>query len=795
MEPMARWGAGEGSVVVGVDGAGRSHALRAAAGSEAVTVDPADPAEAVAALLQRAEADSAPVVVDDAHRLGDECLSLLAVAARRGAPVHLSRRPTITSTALADLDAAVAASGQVVELTGLSVTEAGALLARTVGRPVDTDRAAAVHASTSGLPALVAALAQEDDDAPLRARVARQLAGLGALVQGAARLLAVSGGAPDEVVSRGIGTDRSGYAQVQRCLYDAGLLAADGTLLPAVATALASGLTAAQRREVHDAIAGAMPAAREPVQTAEQLRAAGARSPSAATAFAAAGERLRLSDPEQAAEWFDLALATGAHRAVVAAGATEAALMLGRPAPVGADDLLDDPHRVADDPATRARLAVAAGIAAAQQGRAGRAADALLAAPAPGPLLAVPSLMAMGRVEEARLAASTPGPGVARLVAEGALLLARPGEALPVLIEAAETMEESPATLLPDTPHAIAAIVAALIGDHATATDLLERAADSRVGGPYAALRHRLLAGWVSLRAGRLDEARSVLERLGGGAMPGRERLLVAVITAGLARRSGEVSTLREVWPQARPALVRRAVDLLAAEQVEELVVAAARLDEGALTDGVLSELHTAAAGLEPTSPWRLQVEWSRLQAAVAVDDAQLAERSADAIAALLAAGGAAGPRGRQQVLASAGRVWADAVAGRVDDEQVLAAAGELTSTGLRWEASRLCGHAAIRTTDQVAARRLLERARDLGAGARSAPWPTPGGRGTGGLSDREVEIARMVLAGQTHKAIGAQLFLSPKTVEHHVARIRGKLGASSRAEMIAALRGLSLDG
>ena len=49
--------------------------------------------------------------------------------------------------------------------------------------------------------------------------------------------------------------------------------------------------------------------------------------------------------------------------------------------------------------------------------------------------------------------------------------------------------------------------------------------------------------------------------------------------------------------------------------------------------------------------------------------------------------------------------------------------------------------------------------------------------------------MARLVLAGRTHKEIGAQLYIAPKTVEHHVARIRTKLGATSRAEFVAALR------
>jgi DNA-binding NarL/FixJ family response regulator len=49
--------------------------------------------------------------------------------------------------------------------------------------------------------------------------------------------------------------------------------------------------------------------------------------------------------------------------------------------------------------------------------------------------------------------------------------------------------------------------------------------------------------------------------------------------------------------------------------------------------------------------------------------------------------------------------------------------------------------------------------------------------------------VAQYIVDGLTHKEIGAQLYISPKTVEHHVAKIRQKLGASTRAEMLAALR------
>jgi DNA-binding CsgD family transcriptional regulator len=55
-------------------------------------------------------------------------------------------------------------------------------------------------------------------------------------------------------------------------------------------------------------------------------------------------------------------------------------------------------------------------------------------------------------------------------------------------------------------------------------------------------------------------------------------------------------------------------------------------------------------------------------------------------------------------------------------------------------------------------------------------------------LTERERQVAELVLAGRTYKQVGEALYLSPKTVEHHVARIRRRAGASSRSELIEML-------
>jgi DNA-binding CsgD family transcriptional regulator len=57
-------------------------------------------------------------------------------------------------------------------------------------------------------------------------------------------------------------------------------------------------------------------------------------------------------------------------------------------------------------------------------------------------------------------------------------------------------------------------------------------------------------------------------------------------------------------------------------------------------------------------------------------------------------------------------------------------------------------------------------------------------------LSPREVEIARLVAAGATNRAIASSLDISLWTVSTHMRRIFAKLDVCSRAEMVAQLFG-----
>jgi DNA-binding CsgD family transcriptional regulator len=56
-------------------------------------------------------------------------------------------------------------------------------------------------------------------------------------------------------------------------------------------------------------------------------------------------------------------------------------------------------------------------------------------------------------------------------------------------------------------------------------------------------------------------------------------------------------------------------------------------------------------------------------------------------------------------------------------------------------------------------------------------------------LSTREREVAKLVLDGKTYREIGEAIYISPRTAEHHVARMRQRLGATSRSELLVQLR------
>lgn len=94
----------------------------------------------------------------------------------------------------------------------------------------------------------------------------------------------------------------------------------------------------------------------------------------------------------------------------------------------------------------------------------------------------------------------------------------------------------------------------------------------------------------------------------------------------------------------------------------------------------------------------------------------------------------------------------------------------------------------ALAAFDALGAKLLVDRCdallRSLGSRARVVTRRPAAS--VAGLTEREREVLDLVRAGLTNAEIGARLFISAKTAEHHVGRVLAKLGVRSRAEAAA---------
>lgn len=60
-------------------------------------------------------------------------------------------------------------------------------------------------------------------------------------------------------------------------------------------------------------------------------------------------------------------------------------------------------------------------------------------------------------------------------------------------------------------------------------------------------------------------------------------------------------------------------------------------------------------------------------------------------------------------------------------------------------------------------------------------------------LTERELEVLRLIATGRSNRRIGGELYLALGTVKAHTHAIFGKLGAANRIEAIAGERELGL--
>jgi DNA-binding CsgD family transcriptional regulator len=120
------------------------------------------------------------------------------------------------------------------------------------------------------------------------------------------------------------------------------------------------------------------------------------------------------------------------------------------------------------------------------------------------------------------------------------------------------------------------------------------------------------------------------------------------------------------------------------------------------------------------------------------------------------------------------------AAAGRRDEAQA-----ELL---LAAEAAEKIGATPLRSalSDLARRARLADRAAPAQAGRGARPGGAAARDPLAGLTERELEVLRLLATGQSNREIGAELFIAPKTASVHVSNILAKLGAASRTEAAA---------
>jgi len=275
-----------------------------------------------------------------------------------------------------------------------------------------------------------------------------------------------------------------------------------------------------------------------------------------------------------------------------------------------------------------------------------------------------------------------------------------------------------------------------------------------------------------------------------------RERMAFAATVLGSAQRNlGDRAAARDSFQQAmdlRAALGDRrgvsvAMNNMALLAVDDGDLARARdlFEQTLVIKRQLGERRSLAIGLANLS--EVLIRTGQLDAA---------HRALDEAAELAA--GLGNPqligtiRCNQGDLAAQQRHWADAAGhyqAAVLAHQEAGHAGDvvLAMVGLGRASHRL-GHpadaakhlrAAEALADGIGSPQRLAEVRsalaDIGESAAGAP--------PGGLTARQAEVLRLLAAGMSNKEIAAELYLSPTTVERHLATVYRKLGLGGRVE------------
>ena len=328
------------------------------------------------------------------------------------------------------------------------------------------------------------------------------------------------------------------------------------------------------------------------------------------------------------------------------------------------------------------------------------------------------------------------------------------------------------------------------LGDHERAAEWTEAvftSARARFGDPPPVVLQshcRIIYGSLLAQQGRWEEAETEFARALNGTLALHYRADASARLADLSIRRGRLT-------EAADRLAGYEDCLEVAEVLARLNLAHAEPDHAeAILRRALREVSTDALSSAP------------LLGLLA--DVGLARGRPDAAAATA---------GELRAIAETTQVTAVWVLSELSDGRVAAATGGDAATRYRAALARLSGDqrpvlradiqlelaGALRQSDPAAAvaecrsaLAIFERAgaaqaagrtaallRSLGVTTRSRPGVT----NDAGLSRREREVLELLREGLSNAEIGGRLFITPKTAEHHVSAILGKLNMRTRAE------------
>ncbi|MFC0430960.1 AAA family ATPase [Kutzneria buriramensis] len=308
------------------------------------------------------------------------------------------------------------------------------------------------------------------------------------------------------------------------------------------------------------------------------------------------------------------------------------------------------------------------------------------------------------------------------------------------------------------------------------------------------------------LLLGRWDEAVQVVEDTLQLEPPPLYGAFLRLVAADIARRRGQTGRF-EALLRGLTEFAQRAQ--AASEAVAGIVVqrVAWALDSGEadLADRIVRDhLHSAWPARETMRLLLLGARAQRARRAAAPRNRRLAAECAARLAELSRLGDTAPANAetrayrltlRALTVADALSTWDEAAAAWRDLGDPYETATTLTDAAATALASNNRPGAAARLREaqalaaDLAAAPLLARIDDLTSRGRLAEPPNTPPLNDFGLTRRELDVLRVVARGRSNAQIAEELFISTNTVATHVARILGKLDATTRTEAVTRAR------